>query len=214
MKDSLALYLSLRVCETKQRRVVRLHTRLYGTSNTATLRIHSDEPKNLILIKINSNNIIINYYLLQRRCNGGNSNSFDYSLLKKITPLVTPLFPSLHISVASWIQMGSTAYYHFNRAVKLWSSSHCQRCAGRETPVGVVQLFSCAARFKQVVPFLITWLLVFVSHATVKPRRLEDTCYSCVNEYKEILIAHSFGWNSTDTKQGLIFLVHLCRELM
>ncbi len=56
MKDSLALYLSLRarvcvcLCETKRRRDVRLHTRVYGTSNTATLRIHSDELKNKILI--------------------------------------------------------------------------------------------------------------------------------------------------------------------
>ncbi len=62
MKDSLALYLSLRarvcvrvcvcVCEreTKLRRAVRLNTRIYGTSNTATLRIHSDELKNKMII--------------------------------------------------------------------------------------------------------------------------------------------------------------------
>ncbi len=56
MKDSLALYLSLRarvcVCvrETKLRRAMRIHTRVYGSSNTAILRIHSDELKNKILI--------------------------------------------------------------------------------------------------------------------------------------------------------------------
>ncbi len=43
MKDSLALYLCVCVCvcvcETKRRRDVRLHTRVYGTSNAATLLI-------------------------------------------------------------------------------------------------------------------------------------------------------------------------------
>ncbi len=48
MKDSLALYISLRargVCD-KATESSALHTRVYGTSNTATLRIHSDELKN------------------------------------------------------------------------------------------------------------------------------------------------------------------------
>ncbi len=69
MKDSLALYLSLRalvcvcvcvcVCERERERERErdkatasraLHTRVYGTSNTATLRIHSDELKNKMII--------------------------------------------------------------------------------------------------------------------------------------------------------------------
>ncbi len=60
MKDSLALYLSLHarvcvcvcvcVCVRKLRQVVRLHTRVYGTSNTATLHIHSEELKNKMVI--------------------------------------------------------------------------------------------------------------------------------------------------------------------
>ncbi len=51
MKDSLALYLSLRararcvcVCVCEKATASRaLHTRVYGTSNTATLLIHSDD---------------------------------------------------------------------------------------------------------------------------------------------------------------------------
>ncbi len=69
MKDSLALYLSLcmYVCvcvcvcmcvcvcvcvfvRDKATASRALHTRVYGTSNTATLRIHSDELKNKIII--------------------------------------------------------------------------------------------------------------------------------------------------------------------
>ncbi len=59
MKDSLALYPSLRarvcVCESVRERdkataSCALHTRVYGTSNTATLRIHSDELKNKMII--------------------------------------------------------------------------------------------------------------------------------------------------------------------
>ncbi len=61
MKDSLALYLSLRaharlcvcvcVCERDKATASRaLHTRVYGTSNTATLRIESDELKNKMII--------------------------------------------------------------------------------------------------------------------------------------------------------------------
>ncbi len=62
MKDSLALYLSLRaralyvcvcvcVCERDKATASRaLHTRVCGTSNTATLRIHSDELKNKMII--------------------------------------------------------------------------------------------------------------------------------------------------------------------
>ncbi len=38
----------VRVCDRKPRRAVRRHTRVYGTSNTAALRIHSDELKNRI----------------------------------------------------------------------------------------------------------------------------------------------------------------------
>ncbi len=59
MKDSLALYLSLRararvcVCvRDKATASPALHTRVYGTSNTATLRIHSVELKNKILITL------------------------------------------------------------------------------------------------------------------------------------------------------------------
>ncbi len=59
MKDSLARYLSLRagacvfvcVCVRDKATASRaLHTRVYGTSNTATLRIHSDELKNKMII--------------------------------------------------------------------------------------------------------------------------------------------------------------------
>ncbi len=56
MKDSLALYLSLRararcVCVWDKATVSRaLHTTVYGTSNTATLLIHSDELKNKMII--------------------------------------------------------------------------------------------------------------------------------------------------------------------
>ncbi len=57
MKDSPALYLSFRarvcvcvcvcVCVWDKDTASRaLHTTVYGTSNTATLRIHSDELKN------------------------------------------------------------------------------------------------------------------------------------------------------------------------
>ncbi len=64
MKDSLTLYLSLRVracvrvrvcvcvcvCERDKATASRaLHTTVYGTSNTATLRIHSDELKNKMI---------------------------------------------------------------------------------------------------------------------------------------------------------------------
>ncbi len=41
------------VCERERDKATAsraLHTRVYGTSNTATLRIHSDEPENKILI--------------------------------------------------------------------------------------------------------------------------------------------------------------------
>ncbi len=39
------------VCERDKATASRvLHTRVYGTSNTATLRIHSDELKNKIII--------------------------------------------------------------------------------------------------------------------------------------------------------------------
>ncbi len=66
MKDSLALYLSLRArvcgCERERERERdkatasrALHTRVHGTSNTATLCIHSDELKNKILIIYYSN---------------------------------------------------------------------------------------------------------------------------------------------------------------
>ncbi len=56
MKDSLALYLSLRavcvcVCvRDKATASSASHYRVYGTSNTATLRIHSDELKNKMII--------------------------------------------------------------------------------------------------------------------------------------------------------------------
>ncbi len=43
---TLLLCLFLCMCETKQQRVMRLHTRVYGTPNTGALRIHSDELKN------------------------------------------------------------------------------------------------------------------------------------------------------------------------
>ncbi len=59
MKDSLALYLSLCarmcvcvcVCERDKATASRaLHTRVYGTSNTTTMCIHSDELKNKMII--------------------------------------------------------------------------------------------------------------------------------------------------------------------
>ncbi len=69
MKDSLALYLSLHarvcvcVCETKRRRDMLLHTTVYGTSNTATLRIqmsHNIQKWNTVhSIQINWKIIII-----------------------------------------------------------------------------------------------------------------------------------------------------------
>ncbi len=64
MKDSLALYLSLcaRVCVCERERDKAtasraLHTRVYGTSNTATLRIHSDELKNKMIIVLYYNKL-------------------------------------------------------------------------------------------------------------------------------------------------------------
>ncbi len=72
MKDSFALYLSLRarahvcVCETKKASR-ELHTRVYGTSNTATLRIHSDELKNKILITLK---IIVTPHFIVSNGNG------------------------------------------------------------------------------------------------------------------------------------------------
>ncbi len=72
MKDSFALYLCVcvcvcvrvrvrvRVCVRKPRRAVRRHTRVYGTSNTATLRIHSDELKNRIRIIVTPHFVVSN----------------------------------------------------------------------------------------------------------------------------------------------------------
>ncbi len=68
MKDSFALYLCVRVrvrvrvcvCVRKPRRAVRRHTRVYGTSNTAALRIHSDELKNRIRIIVTPHFVVSN----------------------------------------------------------------------------------------------------------------------------------------------------------
>ncbi len=72
MKDSFALYLCVCayacvracvracVCVRKLRRAVRRHTRVYGTSNTAALRIHSDELKNRIRIIVTPHFVVSN----------------------------------------------------------------------------------------------------------------------------------------------------------
>ncbi len=74
MKDSFALYLCVCVCVCvracvracvcvcvrKPRRAVRRHTRVYGTSNTAALRIHSDELKNRIRIIVTPHFVVSN----------------------------------------------------------------------------------------------------------------------------------------------------------
>ncbi len=48
------------VCVRKPRRAVRRHTRVYGTSNTAALRIHSDELKNRIRIIVTPHFVVSN----------------------------------------------------------------------------------------------------------------------------------------------------------
>ncbi len=48
------------VCVRKPRRAVRRHTRVYGTSNTATLLIHSDELKNRIRIIVTPHFVVSN----------------------------------------------------------------------------------------------------------------------------------------------------------
>ncbi len=48
------------VCVWKPRRAVRRHTRVYGTSNTAALRIHSDELKNRIRIIVTPHFVVSN----------------------------------------------------------------------------------------------------------------------------------------------------------
>ncbi len=81
MRDSLALYLCS-ACETKRRKAVRLYTRVHGTSNTGTLCINS---------------------LIFSNGNEGNGHSFDYSLLKKMTPLVTPFTYNAVIPITAYL---------------------------------------------------------------------------------------------------------------
>ncbi len=49
----MCVYVCVCVCERESDKATAsraLHTRVYGTSNTATLRIHSDELKNKMII--------------------------------------------------------------------------------------------------------------------------------------------------------------------